>query len=137
MTTAQHLQAEVTVAGALSCIDNDDARPLTSDEFHDIISRIADHLDDESRIADHLDDESRITDPSVWGQASSGDMEYFRLPDPAGPPTLNVQIAGIIRQMGEAVGLVWASDPRPPNRVDAATMLAQKSQRCDLVPVAV
>ena len=127
MTTAQHLQAEVTVAGALSCIDNDDARPLTSDEFHDIISRIA----------DHLDDESRITDPSVWGQASSGDMEYFRLPDPAGPPTLNVQIAGIIRQMGEAVGLVWASDPRPPNRVDAATMLAQKSQRCDLVPVAV
>lgn len=128
MTTAQHLQAEVTVAGALSCIDNDGARPLTSDEFHDIISRIA----------DHLDDESRITDPSVWGQASSGDMEmYFRLPDPAGPPTLNVQIADIIRQMGEAVGLVWASDPSPPNRVDAATMLAQKSQRCDLVPVAV
>ena len=127
MTRTQRLQAEVTVAGALSCIDSDGARPLTSDEFHDIISRIA----------DHLDDESRITDPSVWGQASSGDMEmYFRLPDPAGPPALNVQIADIIRKMGKAVGLVWASDPKPPSRVDAATMLAQKSQRCDLVPVA-
>ncbi|MCY4663235.1 MAG: hypothetical protein OXC00_01060 [Acidimicrobiaceae bacterium] len=128
MTKTEHLQAEVTVAGALSCIDNDGARALTSDEFHDIIGRIA----------DHLDDESRITDPSVWGQASSGDMEmYFRLPDPAGLPTLNVQIADIIRQMGEAVGLVWANDPSPPSRVDVATMLAQKSQRCDLVPVAV
>ena len=117
----------MTVAGALSCIDSDGARPLTSDEFHDIISRIA----------DHLDDESRITDPSVWGQASSGDMEmYFRLPEPAGPPTLNVQIADIIRKMGETVGLVWANDPNPPTGADAATMLAQKSQRCDLVPVA-
>ena len=127
MTATQHLQAEVTVAGALSCIDSDGARPLTSDEFHDIISRIA----------DHLDDESRITDPSVWGQASSGDMEmYFRLPEPAGPPTLNVQIADIIRKMGEAVGLVWANDPSPRTGADVATMLAQKSQRCDLVPVA-
>ena len=125
MTMTEQFQAEVTVAGVLSCIDSDGARPLTSDEFHNIISRIA----------DHLDDESRITDPSVWGQASSGDMEmYFRLPDPAGPPTLNTQIADIIRKMGEAVGLVWANDPTPARRVDAATLLAQKSQRCDLVP---
>ena len=128
MTTAEQLQAlhaEVTVTGTLSCIDNGGARPLTPDEFHDIVGRIADHLDGDSRIAD----------PSVWGQAAGGDMEiYFLLPEVAGPPALNGQIADIIRRMGEAVGLIWANDSTPPTRRDAAPMLAQKSQRCDLVP---
>lgn len=126
MTMTVQVQAEVTVSGSLSCIDNDGARPMTPEEFHDVIGRMA----------DHLDDETSITDPSVWGQAASGDMEiYFLLPAVAGAPALIEQIAHIIGRMGDAVGLIWANDPRPPTRTEAAPMLEQKSQHLDLVPV--
>ena len=126
MTTRENFRAEVTVTGTLSCIDIDGARPLTPDEFHEIISRMADHLGDESGLAD----------PCVSGQARSGDMEiYFLLSDLPGPE-LNRRIADIIRGLGDAVGLIWANDPNPPSRAGAAPMLAQKSQHCDLVSVA-
>ena len=126
MTLNVSLQAEVTISGTLSCIDKDGARPLGADEFQDIISRIA----------DHLDDEAGITDPSVWGQASTGDMEvYFLLPDPAGPPALS-QIADIFRRMSDVVGLIWANDSSPRPRIYGAPLLAPKSQRCNYVPVA-
>lgn len=119
-----NIRAEVTVSGTLRCIDNDGARPLTSEEFQDVISRMA----------DHLDDESGITDPSVWGQASNGDMElYFLLPDPAGPPALN-QIADIIRRMSDAVGLIWTNDTNTRSEAAGAPLLALKSQHCDFVP---
>ena len=78
------VQAEVKVSGSLSCIDSDGARPLTPEEFHDVIGRMA----------DHLDDETSITDPTVWGQAATGDMEiYFLLPGMLGAPALNEKIA--------------------------------------------
>lgn len=127
MTPHANLQVEVTISGTLSCIDSDGARPLTAYEFHDIISRIA----------DHLDDESGITDPSVWGQAQSGDTEiYFLVPDPGGPPALS-QIAEVVRRMSDAVGLVWANDAIPRVSAGAAMLLAPKSQHCIFVPVAV
>ena len=120
------MQAEVKVSGSLSCIDSDGARPLTPEEFHDVIGRMA----------DHLDDETSITDPTVWGQAASADMEiYFLLPVVSGVPALNQQIADVIGRMGDAVGLIWANGPRPPARTEAAPMLAQKSQHLDLIPV--
>ncbi len=127
MTTKDHLRAEVTVTGTLSCIDRDGVRPLTPDEFHDVMDRMA----------NHLDDEAKITDPCTWGQASTGDMEiYFLLADPVAGPALNRRIADIIRSMSDTVGLVWTNDPDPPSRVDAVPMLVQKSQHCDLVSVA-
>lgn len=120
------MQAEVKATGKLSCIDSEGARPLTPEEFHGVVGRMA----------DHLDDEGNITDPSVWGQASSGDMEiYFILPVAAGTPALNEQIAGIIRRMGDAIGLIWANDPSPPVRNGVAPMLDQKSQHWDLISV--
>ena len=120
------MQAEVKVSGALSCIDSDGARPLTPEEFHDVIGRMA----------DHFDDETSITDPTVWGQAASGDMEiYFLLPAVSGAPALNEQIAHIIGRMGDAVGLVWANDPRSPARTEATPMMSQTSQHLDLIPV--
>ena len=120
------MQAEVKVSGSLSCIDSDGARPLTPEEFHDVIGRMA----------DHFDDETSITDPTVWGQAATGDMEiYFLLPGMLGAPALNEQIAHIIGGMGDAVGLVWANDPRPPTRTEATPMLSQTSQHLDLIPV--
>lgn len=110
-------QTAVLVKGALSCIDSNGARPMTPDEFHRCIGRMA----------DHLDDETRISDPSVWGQASSGDMEvYFLLPTASGP-ALNRQIAEILGEMTDAAELIWANDPRP-RRTEAASILAQTSQ---------
>ena len=120
------VQAEVKVSGSLSCIDSDGARPLTPEEFHDVIGRMA----------DHLDDETSITDPTVWGQAATGDMEiYFLLPGMLGAPALNEKIAYVIGGMGDAVGLVWADAPRSPVRTEATPMLSQTSQHLDLIPV--
>ena len=120
------VQAEVKVSGSLSCIDSDGARPLTPEEFHDVIGRMA----------DHLDDEPSITDPTVWGQAATGDMEiYFLLPGMLGAPALNEKIAYVIGGMGDAVGLVWADDPRSPVRTEATPVLSQTSQHLDLIPV--
>jgi hypothetical protein len=123
MTTA--VQAEVKVSGSLSCIDSDGARPLTPEEFHDVIGRMA----------DHLDTETRITDPTVWGQAATGEMEiYFLLPAMSRAPALLEQTAHIIGEMGDAVGLVWANDPRPPRSAEATPVLSQTSQSLDLIP---
>ena len=63
MVTEDHVQVSVT--GTLTCIDENGARALTADEFHDVMDRIA----------EHLDNEAEITDPGTWGQASTGDME--------------------------------------------------------------
>ena len=126
MITEDHLRAEVTFTGTLSCIDGDGARPLTPDEFNDVMDGMA----------DHFDDEAEITDACTWGQAITGDMEiYFLLADPVAGPELNRRIADVIRRMSDAVGLVWANGPERPSRTGAAPLLAQRSQRCDLVPV--
>ncbi len=122
MLTEDHVQVSVT--GKLTCIDEDGARPLTSDEFHDVMDRIA----------AHLDNEAEITDPGTWGQASTGNMEvHFILVDPVAGPELNQQVGSIIRRMGEEVGLIWPSAPSGAERSASGTMLAQTRQICELV----
>ena len=122
MVTEDHVQVSVT--GTLTCIDEDGARPLTSDEFH--------HMMD--RIAEHLDNEAEITDPGTWGQASTGNMEvHFILVDPVAGPELNQQIGSIIGRMGEGVGLIWPTKPSRATRGVSGTMLAQTRQICELV----
>ena len=116
---------QVRVAGALTCIDHDGARLLTTDEFHDVMDRIA----------EHLDDETRITDAGTWGQVSTGEMElYFVLAEPTAGPELNQQVGSIIKEMGEAAGLIWATDPSPSAGV-ARPVLSQTRQLCELVAV--
>lgn len=114
----------MSVTGKLTCVDEDGARPLTSDEFHDVMDRIA----------EHLDNEAEITDPGTWGQASTGNMEvHFILVDPIAGPDLNQQVGSIIRRMGEEVGLIWPTAPSPAARGASGTMLAQTRQICELV----
>lgn len=116
-----HVQVRVT--GALTCIDHDGTRPLAADEFHDVMDRIA----------EHLDDEARITDAGTWGQAGTGDMElYFVLVEPTAGPELNRQVGSIIKDMGEAVGLTWANEPSPVAGA-AGPVLSQTRQLCELV----
>lgn len=113
----------VRVAGALTCIEHGGTRPLTADEFHDVMDRIA----------EHLDDEARITDAGTWGQAGTGDMELcFVLAEPAAGPDLNRRVGSIIEEMGEAVGLSWA-DERGLVAGAAGPALAQTSQVCEQV----
>ena len=122
MTTKDHVQVRVT--GTLTCVDEDGARPLTADEFHDVMDRIA----------EHLDDEPEITDAGTWGQASTGNMEvHFVLADPVGGPELNQQVGSIIRRMGEEVDLIWPAKPSGAARSVSGTMLAQTRQICELV----
>ncbi len=122
MMTKDHVQVSVT--GTLTCIDENGARPLTSDEFHDVMDRIA----------EHLDNEAEITDPGTWGQASTGDMEvHFVLADAVAGPELNQQVGSIIRRMGEGVGLLWPTKPSRTTRSVSGTMLAQTRQICELV----
>ena len=122
MLTEDHVQVSVT--GKLTCVDEDGARPLTSDEFHDVMDRIA----------EHLDSEAEITDPGTWGQASTGNMEvHFILVDPIAGPDLNQQVGSIIRRMGEEVGLIWPTSPSGAERGASGTMLAQTRQICELV----
>ena len=103
---------EATITGTLSCIDRDGSRPMTDDEFTEIIFAIADHLDD---VPD-------ITDPGVWGQSSTGDMKvHFFVPDSV--PVLDGKIVDIIGKMMDAVGLIWAKDPRPPVRDDISVKM--------------
>ena len=115
---------QVRVTGTLTCIDEDGARPLTADEFHDVMDRIA----------EHLDNEAEITDPGTWGQASTGNMEiHFVLADPVAGPELNQRVGSIIRRMGEEVGLIWPTRPGRATRSVSGTMLAQTRQVCELV----
>ena len=115
----------VRVAGALTCIDGDGARPLTTDEFHDVMDRIA----------EHLDDDTRVTDAGTWGQVSTGDMElYFVLAEPAAGPELNQRVGSIIKEMGEAAGLIWANDLEPASGI-AGPVLSQTRQLCELAAV--
>ena len=116
MVTEDHVQVRVT--GTLTCIDEDGARPLTADEFHSVMDRIA----------EHLDNESEITDPGTWGQASTGDMEvHFVLADPVGGPELNQRVGSIIRRMGEEVDLIWPTKPSGATHGVSGTMLAQSA----------
>lgn len=93
---------QVRVAGTLTCIDSGGARPLAADEFHDVMDRIAGHLDDEAGIADAC----------TWGQASTGDMEIsFVVAGPVAGPELNQRVGSVIAGMGEAAGLIWPSGP--------------------------
>ena len=122
MLTEDHVQVSVT--GTLTCIGENGARALTADEFHDVMDRIA----------EHLDNEAEITDPGTWGQASTGDMEvHFILVDPVAGPELNQQVGSIIRRMGEEVGLIWPTAPSRATRRVSGTMLAQTRQICELV----
>ena len=125
MTEAYHV--EVSVAGMLSCVDSNGARAMTDDEFSEIIWSMA----------DHLDDVKAITDPSVWGQACTGEMRVrFYVPDPAKLPVVDGTITAIIATMIDVVGLVWSNDPRPPVAEDASVkLLAATRQHFDLVPV--
>lgn len=111
---------QVRVTGTLTRVDEDGAGPLTADEFHDVMDRIA----------EHLDNEAEITDPGTWGRAGTGSMEiHFVLAGPAAGPELNRRVGSVIRRMGEGVGLIW---PTRPSSV-SGTMLAQTRQVCELV----
>lgn len=114
---------EATIIGVLSCIDREGTRPMTDDEFTDIICAIA----------DHLDDVAEITDPGVWGQSSTGEMKvYFFVPGSV--PMPDGKITGIIGEMMDAVGLIWANDPRPPISEDISVkMLDAISHHLDRV----
>ncbi len=123
MVTGDHMQ--VLVAGMLKCIDADGVRLLSVAEFHDVMDRIA----------EHLDNEAAVTDPSTWGQARSGDVEIcFVLEPPAAGPELNQRIGSIIKRLSDETGLIWSARTSTGSRHGAGMLLAQTRQVCELTP---
>lgn len=112
------------VTGTLTCIDGDGSWPLTAEEFHRVMDRIA----------EHLDNDAEITDPGTWGQARTGNMEvHFVLTGPCAGPELNQQVGAVIERMGEEVDLIWPAKASTAQRGVSGTMLAQTRQICELV----
>lgn len=116
---------EVAISGTLRSADPDDTKPLAADDFHGIVERMADCLDDEQRIAN----------PNLWGTARSGDLEIrFDILDPLAGPALNSRITDIISVVGDAAGVEWSSEPAGSAREGGVRpVLAQTGLRCDLV----
>ena len=122
--TATRSHVQVRVTGTLRSVSDNGVRALTADEFHDVMDRIA----------EHLDNEPRITDPCTWGQVSTGDTEIcFVLADLVAGPELNQQLETVIRRIGEEVGLIWHTGSDTTTNRAAGTILAQKRQICELV----
>ncbi|WP_423916779.1 hypothetical protein [Candidatus Poriferisodalis sp.] len=112
----------MTTTSTLSRIDTDGARPLTYDEFVEFVDSIADHL--------HAD--SDLIDPSVSGQASTGEVAIvFGVLMPIGDPELNGRLTEIFDSLSTAHDLVWSRDPAPRTHSHAATMLHLRSQHLD------
>jgi len=123
IVNVDHVQ--VRVAGLLQCIDADGLRQLSVDEFHDVMDRIA----------EHLDSEAKITDPSTWGQASTGDVEVcFVLEAPVAGLELNQRIGSLIKSIGDEVGLIWSTRPGASPNHTSGMMLTQTRQVCELTP---
>ncbi|MCY4068482.1 MAG: hypothetical protein OXE79_05155 [Acidimicrobiaceae bacterium] len=127
--TGDHVRGRV--AGMLRCVDADAGgsvdRRLGFEEFHDLMDRIAEHLDNEAEIAD----------PSTWGQASTGDMEirFVLEAPPVGGPELNQRIGSILKRLGDEVGLAWSTRPSTgPRHGTSGMMLTQTRQICELAP---
>ncbi len=115
---------QVHVSGTLTCIDENGARALTTGEFHAVMDRLA----------EHLDDESEVTDPGTWGQATTGDVEiHFVLADSAAGAELNRRVGAILNRMSESVDLLWHATPNAAAPRAPGTILAQKRQICELV----
>ena len=113
---------EVTTAGTLSRIDAEAPRPLAYDEFVDFVNSIADQL--------HAD--GSLIDPSVSGQASTGEITIvFGVPIPIGDPELNRRLTETLEGLSTAHDLVWSRDPAPRAHSHAATMLHLTSQHLD------
>ena len=124
MTTGPHMQ--VKIAGKLTRITENGARALTAEEFHDVMDRIA----------AHLDSETRITDPCTWGRASTGDTEiYFVLTDPADDPEhLDRRVGSIIKRMNHKTGLIQPTESHTTTTSAANTMLTQTHQLREPAP---
>ena len=113
---------EVTTTGTLSRIDAEAPRPLAYDEFVDFVNSIADQL--------HAD--RSLIDPSVSGQASTGEVEIsFGVPISIGAPELSGRLSQIFDSLNGALGLIWPHDTVQRTRGRVTTMLNPTSQHLD------
>ncbi len=120
--SASGFHTEATTTGTLSRIDADGARPLTYDEFVNVVDSIADHL--------HAN--SSLIDPSVSGQASTGEITIvFGVPIPIVDPEFNRRLSETLEGLSTAHDLVWSRDPAARAHSHAATMLHLTSQHLD------
>lgn len=122
MSEASGPHTEVTITGILSRVDADGARPLTYDEFVDFVSSAA----------DCLHDDGSLIDPSVAGQASTGELTIsFAVPAAIGAPELAGRLSEVLDSLNDALGLVWPHDPVPRTHKRGTTMMNPTSQHLD------
>lgn len=87
---------EVTYEGVLVAVEGDAERELTSEEFSIAFEQMAEKLHE-------IDD---LVDPSLWGQASSGQIELaFCLPRFSNSEKSTVDATSIIAEVGAAGGI--------------------------------
>ena len=87
---------EVTYEGVLVAVDGDAERKLTSEEFSVAFEQMA----------DRLYEISGLVDPSLWGQASNGQIELeFCLPSSGSTEKVAAHAMAIITEVGAAGGI--------------------------------
>ena len=113
---------EVTTTGTLRRIDAEETGPLAYDEFVDFVDSVADHL--------HTD--RGLIDPSVSGQASTGELAIsFGVPISIGAPELSGRLSQIFDSLNGALGLIGPHDAVQRTRGRVTTMLNPTSQHLD------
>ncbi len=96
-------QVEVTYEGVLMAVDSDAERHLTSEEFSVAFEQMA----------DKLYEISGLVDPSLWGQASNGQIELeFCLPSAYNTEKATAHALAIIAEVSAAGGIEmdWCSE---------------------------
>ena len=90
------IHVEVTYQGVLVAVDGDAERKLTSEEFTVAFEQMAERLHE-------IDG---LVDPSLWGQASSGQIELaFCLPRLGNSKKVTANAISIIAEVGAAGGI--------------------------------
>ena len=112
---------EVTYEGVLVAVDGDAERKLTSEEFSVAFEQMAERLHE-------IDG---LVDPSLWGQASSGQIELaFCLPRLGNAEEATVDAISIIAEVGAAGGIdMDGCGETTPNGEGLATLGAARAAK--------
>ncbi|MDE0235625.1 MAG: hypothetical protein OXN95_00190 [bacterium] len=112
---------EVTYEGVLVAVDGDAERKLTSEEFSLAFEQMAERLYE-------IDG---LVDPSLWGQASNGQVELaFCLPRFGNTKKMTADAISIIAEVGAAGGIeIEGCGGITPNGGEIATLGATRAAK--------
>ncbi len=104
--TVETTHVEVTYEGVLVAVDGDTERKLTSEEFSVAFEQMAEKLYE-------IDG---LVDPSLWGQASTGQIELdFCLPSSGNAKEPTAHVMAVIAEVTAAGGIDmdWGGETAP------------------------